>query len=390
MNRQLKTYEDIVALKDNQIAESTTLDYKQAMYALTNESSKNEMLKDICAFANTQGGQLVIGVKEKKGKGTPETIDGISIPDKDSLERQIHGILNSQVEPRVNVHIEFIPVNGHADQYFLVLNVSQSWNAPHRPLQGSVKKFHIRHGTRNDEMSYTELRDKFMMMSTLKDNIRTFRNKRIMEIKAGDTPVPVFAGGLFVLHIIPFSAFSSILECNIQDLVKRAQENYAQPFGVKDYSHNYGINLDGIASYPLSSDEPNRAYTQFYCNGIIEAVAQCTVKEDQCDFVSLKFQDYLLKQQYFNLLQELQFFPPYVVFISFINIKQHYLKRGDFFEADDKQYHKEDILLNECIVEDIPQDIRDIFRPLFNKIWNAWGYPYCQSIPQISNDDKME
>lgn len=52
----IKNYNDILNLKQNQIAEGLTIDYKRDLPSL-DDKSKLSLLKDICAFANTHGGQ---------------------------------------------------------------------------------------------------------------------------------------------------------------------------------------------------------------------------------------------------------------------------------------------------------------------------------------------
>ena len=46
------------ALPNSGLRENVTLEFKQAI------SHTNRMLKEVCAFANTFGGDLLIGVKE--------------------------------------------------------------------------------------------------------------------------------------------------------------------------------------------------------------------------------------------------------------------------------------------------------------------------------------
>ena len=60
------TYEDIADLTTSGEPESISLDYKKMVSGSGRE--KAELAKDICAFANSQGGYLVIGVEEKRGK----------------------------------------------------------------------------------------------------------------------------------------------------------------------------------------------------------------------------------------------------------------------------------------------------------------------------------
>ncbi|MHA1839473.1 MAG: AlbA family DNA-binding domain-containing protein [Candidatus Ranarchaeia archaeon] len=61
------SYEDLVSLKHQQIPESLILDYKESL-DLTSDQAKRELVKDVSAFANTQGGLLLYGAKEDRRK----------------------------------------------------------------------------------------------------------------------------------------------------------------------------------------------------------------------------------------------------------------------------------------------------------------------------------
>ena len=74
----------INALIDDCVREDKTLDYKEKL-EINSDNQKKEFLADITAFANSSGGDLVIGIREKKdinGKNTgePEDIIGFEIP----------------------------------------------------------------------------------------------------------------------------------------------------------------------------------------------------------------------------------------------------------------------------------------------------------------------
>ena len=69
---------DIDALVANRVEEGIQLDFKSALVGGTNDDKK-KFLADICAFANAQGGDLVLGVQEDSigaaGKVIPLTFN---------------------------------------------------------------------------------------------------------------------------------------------------------------------------------------------------------------------------------------------------------------------------------------------------------------------------
>ena len=83
---------DLNALVTASVPEKRTLDYKREIQQL-NDAGKRELLADVSSFANTAGGDLILGMTESEG--VPTGLPGISIADLDQE------ILRQQQCPRV-------------------------------------------------------------------------------------------------------------------------------------------------------------------------------------------------------------------------------------------------------------------------------------------------
>jgi predicted HTH transcriptional regulator len=84
--------------------ESRTLEYKQYMPAGTRDE-KMDFLPAVSAFANTTGGDLMIGVQAANGVAT--AIPGIAASDIDAALLRLSNILRDSIEPRlpsVDIH----------------------------------------------------------------------------------------------------------------------------------------------------------------------------------------------------------------------------------------------------------------------------------------------
>jgi len=94
----LKWDEDTIKdLIKNQVEESIHLEYKQSTALDNNERNKNELSKDVSAFANSDGGTIIFGVIEENHK--PKRIDeGIDAKGK---KEWIEQVINSRIEPRI-------------------------------------------------------------------------------------------------------------------------------------------------------------------------------------------------------------------------------------------------------------------------------------------------
>jgi predicted HTH transcriptional regulator len=62
---KLETKSDLDRLIADDIQESLTLDYKDARALGKTDPQRNELCKDVSAFANSAGGQIIYGIQEK-------------------------------------------------------------------------------------------------------------------------------------------------------------------------------------------------------------------------------------------------------------------------------------------------------------------------------------
>jgi hypothetical protein len=93
--------EDIRSLIENEVRESRTIDYKQALYATADKLS---LLKDVSALANTDGGDIVCGIAERleggKTTGVPEKVIGLAGFNEDQETRRLDDTLRNGLARR--------------------------------------------------------------------------------------------------------------------------------------------------------------------------------------------------------------------------------------------------------------------------------------------------
>lgn len=150
------TEADLLSLIDNQVQESIDLDFKAADALQKTDCKKDEISKDVSAFANSAGGTIVYGVREDKGKRFPVELVGCdpSVITREWLEQ----VINSTVRRRIDgVRINPVPLD-HADTggVAYVVHIPQSLRAPH---QAADKKFYKRFNFHSVPMEEYEIRD---------------------------------------------------------------------------------------------------------------------------------------------------------------------------------------------------------------------------------------
>lgn len=150
----LKDFSDIGRLISDGIEESVNLDYK-ASPALARESKQiDEMCKDISAFANSAGGQIIYGVAEDRATHKP-TADDPGITNPKITREWIEQIANSKIQPRISGIRTDRFENGKGGAVF-VISVPQSQTGPH---QAPDKRYYKRFDLQSVPMEDFEIRD---------------------------------------------------------------------------------------------------------------------------------------------------------------------------------------------------------------------------------------
>src|SRR2546428_14135447 len=101
--------------------ESQTLDFKMEIPG-TKPEHRLEIAKDLCAFANSDGGVLIYGIAEATGgAGKVKPITGESF---DQAQRRIRSVVDSKIEPRLQ-GLQFLEVRVRGG-YVLIIQVPSS------------------------------------------------------------------------------------------------------------------------------------------------------------------------------------------------------------------------------------------------------------------------
>lgn len=144
----IKTLSDLKSIETSGFEEGLTLEYKSSD-ALCKEKA-DDMCKDVSAFANSSGGQIIYGMKEENKK--PKIDAGVADP-KISKE-WIQQIINTRLRPRVQVEIERIEITpGH---HAFALTIPPTKTGPH---QHTDKRYYRRYEATQLLMDDQEIRD---------------------------------------------------------------------------------------------------------------------------------------------------------------------------------------------------------------------------------------
>ena len=146
---------DIQSLIDNNVEESLYLDFKESRALDKSDKKKEEISKDVSAFANSDGGIIVYGISESNHcAGSLSFIDGETYT-KEWLEQ----IINSRISERID-GIQIIPIRFEGDlkKSVYVVKIPRSTRAPHMCCD---HRYYRRIGTTSTQMEEYEVRDLF-------------------------------------------------------------------------------------------------------------------------------------------------------------------------------------------------------------------------------------
>jgi hypothetical protein len=159
---QTYTQNEIQEFISSQKEESINLEFKRSDSLKITDSCKNEIAKDVSAFANSDGGIVIYGIVEQNHQAFDFSfIDGNSIT-KEWLDQ----VINSRIQRRIDgLVIDVIRFNNLIDKSIYVVKIPRSFNAPH---MSSNKKYYKRHNFESIEMEEYEVRDLYYRHSFTK------------------------------------------------------------------------------------------------------------------------------------------------------------------------------------------------------------------------------
>jgi Schlafen, AlbA_2 len=375
----LLTEDDLNQLIDDGRQEDEYLDYKRDAYGKT-DADKRELLKDVAGLANAVGGVILIGIEEGKAN-VPIDIPGVE-PEpnqKDPMERYERTIRDG-IEPRlVGVRIEAIPLRKEK-RLVIAIGVPQSLNRPHRVKTAGSERWTIRHNRDTIDMTYTEIRSAFLDMANIVKRVRDFQIERDQDI-AENNPK---RAGLLAVHLAPLSTEGRSLD--VQKALLGSE--YFFPPGL---AHTFPLrpNLDGVTSRGQRPHKENEwGWFQLHRDGRIEGVFGNLVWVEgpvghqnrrlilnyelleNCVFESLP--------AYVSGLVSIGFNPPFGVALSLIRAQGSRLH-----SQPPSEFEMEAVIapFDPVIIEsaELTGDWHSFLQPIFDQLWNGYGYPACPS-----------
>jgi len=393
LNLATITESDLIRLIDDGVGESKTLEYKEALTLVTDEQ-KREFLSDVTALANTEGGDLLLGMKAEKGVAVE--LVGLKNFIDDDVRGKIENLFRDFLQPRLTgVQLTTLALaNGN---HALLVRAPRSFTAPHMVRHQGVTRFCGRNSNGKYDLDVHELRSAFLANETLGERLKSFRLDRINRCLSGSTPIKLTSQRLTVLHVLPVSSARPDIRLATSDLRRVLESGKVRPLASS--GHGPYFNFDGLL---IASNWGNGAYhstVQVFRNGFLEAIESEVLNHTmQLDggngevrrIPSTEWENYLVESLpgFLQALADLGLSAPYVVSLTLLNVRGLTMAApSNYFARSTKPFDRDNILVEEILVESANQPAATILRPLFDQVWNACGWAGSPNFDKNGNWD---
>lgn len=197
--------EDIEKIIDLGLPENESIEFKKTLSTANGQPdnwivgknkvgkfAKEKLVKEIIAFANSDGGYLLVGIDEKESReGISKASKIFEIPRVELLAEKFKMYLRDHIEPRIS-NVQCLGIRTDDDgKGVLIIFVEKSNNAPHRSTLDN--QCYIRRNDRSEKMTMREIRDLILLsnqsIERVEDEFR--KRKEIFRKKFLSLEIPV-------------------------------------------------------------------------------------------------------------------------------------------------------------------------------------------------------
>lgn len=379
MNLRTKGLGDLVAadidsLVANQVEEGVQLDFKSALVGGANDDKK-KFLADICAFANAQGGDLVLGVQEDSIGAAGEVIPLTFNPDAEI--RRLESIISDGLDPKVfGVRMEAIPYeHGH----ILIIRVPKSVRGTHRSR--ADQHFYVRESRSNRQLDVPAIRMRLEGEMTRYTRLEEFLAQRYAAVIGDLLPIPMTPGPKAIVHV-----FRSLQGFGEEQLDTSAIADVSGfPVPTRPSGRYFRMTFDGPMFHSPIIDGRIRSFSLAHHVGVLEAVWHAGESDPTSPLVSPEALEHTVLRFMTDALpaalERLAFSPPFIVRVALVGADGAVIKSDNHIASHyDRDMHFAKVGRSALVLPDIllpgwPVDnLAEYFRPSFDRLWQTSGY----------------
>ena len=352
--------------------ESQRLEFKRSLPGRS-DRDRHEFLKDVCAFANTEGGVIYFGIDEKDGAA--ESLSPTTDEPFEAASRRLAQILDSGVEPRLaSVRFkQFSKAGGHV----LALEVSRSFNGPHRLLHNNHSKFVLRNNTHVVEHTFDQLRSAFDQRGSLVSQARTVWEEGWRKAASRQTWRPIVPGPIAMAQITPLASIRAPQPVDIQKIYA----DYAR-FMLSDWGGaSRAFNLDGVVVHRGDDRTEISQLVQVHRSGVMQAYRSAAAHFDEKIIPSQSIAEFFREviPTFAKAAIDYGVGGPFVLNCALLDTTDYRFAIDDrYFFLSPSYSDRANLILPEVIFDDPEQAKSEPFiRSVLDILWQGFGLPTC-------------
>jgi hypothetical protein len=369
---------DVAALVLAKREEGPQIDFKSWEPRPSDDKWKNDFCKDVCAFGNAAGGDLVYGMEEVDGVASKLAPFEAEV---DSLSLTLQNLVLERIEPQLHgVRIRPVPcANGG---FVLVVRVPRSFSGIHRLKTN--KEFYVRESSSNRALDVPAIVSRISELLGHRDRVNAFFDRRYSDILAGQYPIELTDGPKLVVHAVPVRDFLDGEQVDYDG----AGRQISPPFLTDIGGWNPCRVFDGRMFYASvgGTDNSARTSTLLMNSGVIEAT--CSLRPWNANPEQKTFLLEEVEASVLRFLAQLVSTPhiasacgiPFVVRVCLLATNGWGADSGQ--PAADRhaknsarvQQNSAALVLPEVLVESADVDFAHHLHGMFSRAWQAWNY----------------
>ncbi|MEE9554868.1 MAG: ATP-binding protein [candidate division Zixibacteria bacterium] len=377
--------EDLKALINEREREGKYLEYKKTLPGKS-DPDKIEFCYDITALANSDGGDIIYGISDKKDRkdlntAIPDKIIGLSGINEDHVQNRLINIVQSNITPQFyGLRFHWIPISD--DKKILIIRIPRSWQKPHAVRNNHDIRVYVRTQSGKMPVDFEEIKRMVLLSGTHVERLRSFRDERITALsknKIGFTANPTAV----LIHFIPIVSLESTFMWDAEFLFRKADEASLYPIAALN-KLTFEYNVDGVISVDKGEAVKPSAFIQIFRNGIIETCNNNMIVasgDGTKELIASAFLDgiYTLCTRAISFYKIINISPPFIFFMTVFNTNGVHIRsnKSSYNKYDVKPIEENKLLLPEVIFSDFNVDVWKALKPNFDILWNAANIPHC-------------
>lgn len=366
--------------------ESLHLDFKRELPG-KKEDNRRELLKDVAAMANSEGGRIVYGIREGDDACAEEILP-ITDEDRDDAQRRLDQSIVDGIVPRLaGCKVLTVIVDGG---FILAVDVPPQYGGPFQTSFNNQRRFVYRQGTMNIEMNYVQIRDAFQRRGRAFEAATSWRKIRLNYFNEVLRKRQLDQVAWLVLHVMPHEG---LFDGALIDLPSIARDHH---HFLTDYGDYRTYTAEGLLYREGRPGENPASYARLMRSGLMEIAWKGRKNEKQGELTVLGYTaaDNIRRfaSDAASLLVKAGIFGPAYIALTGVNMESHRLvyPGPDYSEMTMEPWDAEmDLpMLDVQSIEELATSPDTWCRPLSDMLFQTFGVEQCPFY--TSDGDWME